>query len=241
MNRGFSIFGRQPRVEPAPASLTGAQNGLSQVGSNVELGGNPLIHLTSFDTAGFAFQILENGNSVILLSAGGIQFGSPYVGGPYGGMELAGNRLDLVAGSSGVRYLELQDTNQTCTIGDLDIVQSGVLILIDNILPAVIIGCPLSGNNTTLNLRDNSEEITIVSANGTWGNFNIGLRLVQFGDIDGFFNGNMFVINDNLGTFDFTNGTNTATININGVNGFTGTVVAPATITVDGGIVTNVA
>lgn len=71
--------------------------------------------------------------------------------------------------------------------------------------------------------------------------FDFTAMLYQFGDVDGANLGTRFGIDDATGNFNFENAAMNAVINMNGVPGFTGTVVAPATITVNGGIVTNVA
>ena len=66
-------------------------------------------------------------------------------------------------------------------------------------------------------------------------------RLAQLGNIGASNNGNVFTVDDNNNLFDITNTALNAVVRINGVNGFTGVVAPPLTITVDGGIVTNVA
>jgi hypothetical protein len=66
-------------------------------------------------------------------------------------------------------------------------------------------------------------------------------RLAQLGNVGGGNNGNIFTVDDANGLFDITNNALNAIVRINGVNGFTGVVAPVNTITVDGGIVTNVA
>lgn len=62
----------------------------------------------------------------------------------------------------------------------------------------------------------------------------------SFGDIDLSQNGGKILLNDIGNVLEFRNSANNLGININGVAGFTGTVVAPASITVNNGIVTNI-
>jgi hypothetical protein len=62
----------------------------------------------------------------------------------------------------------------------------------------------------------------------------------RLGDRDGIFNGNFLDIDDNASQFKVTNSALNATMVINGVLGFTGTVSPVTSITVNGGIVTNV-
>lgn len=62
----------------------------------------------------------------------------------------------------------------------------------------------------------------------------------SIGDIDAALNGTFLEIDDANNVFNFSNTANTAVINMNGVAGFTGTVTPVTSITVNGGIVTNV-
>lgn len=61
------------------------------------------------------------------------------------------------------------------------------------------------------------------------------------GDLSGAINGTNLVVADVTSSIDITNTAANAFVRINGVPGFTGTVTPVTTITVDGGIVTNVA
>lgn len=96
-------------------------------------------------------------------------------------------------------------------------------------------------NGTALFIDDPNSSASIETAVGQM------LTLIQtagfysFGDLGPIGNGTVVGVDDATGTFFVANTGNTSIININGVNGFSGTVAAPATITVDGGIVTNVA
>jgi len=63
----------------------------------------------------------------------------------------------------------------------------------------------------------------------------------QIGDIDGAVNGTNLNVADVTGSIDITNTALNSFVRINGVAGFTGTVTPVTTITVNGGIVTNVA
>lgn len=62
----------------------------------------------------------------------------------------------------------------------------------------------------------------------------------SLGDLPGFNNGTSFNIDDTTGVFSFDNTALTSKININGIDGFTGTVSPVNSITVNGGIVTAV-
>jgi hypothetical protein len=63
---------------------------------------------------------------------------------------------------------------------------------------------------------------------------------IRLGNIGAVNNGNVLTIDDVSSIFGITNSALNAIVNINGVNGFTGTVTPVVSITVDGGIVTNV-
>lgn len=67
------------------------------------------------------------------------------------------------------------------------------------------------------------------------------IGLFELGDMNVAANGTNFQVDDVNGFFSMKNTANTAFVKINGVNGFTGTVAPVNTITVNGGIVTNVA
>lgn len=64
--------------------------------------------------------------------------------------------------------------------------------------------------------------------------------VIAMGDLTGAGNQTRFEVDDTASFFGFGNATNTASIVINGVNGFTGTVAPVNSITVNNGIVTNV-
>lgn len=68
-----------------------------------------------------------------------------------------------------------------------------------------------------------------------------GNAIYQMGDLDTTVNGNFIAVDDAASRFRITNAAVNAVVNINGVDGFTGTVTPVTTITVNGGIVTNVA
>lgn len=70
--------------------------------------------------------------------------------------------------------------------------------------------------------------------------FDYGTDQYQIGDIVGFANGNRFIVDELNSLFIFENIALNSAIQINGVNGFTGTVTPVNSITVNGGIVTAV-
>lgn len=66
-------------------------------------------------------------------------------------------------------------------------------------------------------------------------------QLFYFGDIDNYLGNGAYILVDNsVSKFVINDATNTMLVNINGVDGFTGTVTPVTSITVVGGIVTNV-
>lgn len=88
-----------------------------------------------------------------------------------------------------------------------------------------------SGPNQIVNRLNGNDYLAL---NATAGIF-------AFGDLDAGLNGGKIELDDTNNVLNILNTANTLGININGVAGFTGTVAAPATITVNNGIVTNVA
>jgi hypothetical protein len=114
------------------------------------------------------------------------------------------------------QQLELDPTNDTYWVGDV----------------------PGTFNTTFLYMDTRSFEIDcgsdqIISADKIVGRY-------LFGDIPGFKNGLHLHIDDNAGQFIINNTAHNAVVVMNGVSGFTGTVTPVASITVNGGIVTNV-
>lgn len=88
----------------------------------------------------------------------------------------------------------------------------------------------LDGDDILLRNQGGQRFLDIDRLNDTFG----------FGDLDVSGQGTFIEINNPMGLLNISNAALTAAVNINGVNGFTGTVLPVLSITVDGGIVTNV-
>lgn len=92
-------------------------------------------------------------------------------------------------------------------------------------------------NNSFARIRTVEAFVNIQNAQALY----LSQGLYMLGDITPAGNGNRLLISDAVNEFDFNNSGTNAAIRMNGVLGFTGTVAPPLTITVSGGIVTNVA
>lgn len=114
------------------------------------------------------------------------------------------------------QYLLLDAANFSFTIGDFSGTNNNTYLLIDD--TAQRIELLNATNNTGMTIDANAGQIQMVT------NANVELRL-----------------DDATNTIFFNNGASNVGLNINGVAGFTGTVTPVNTITVNNGIVTNVA
>lgn len=119
--------------------------------------------------------------------------------------------------SSTNQYMILDGVNDSYNIGDINNVAGGTSL-------------DMSGAGGLIQMKVTGLNYLVLSvANQTIGDIGVGG------------NGCVMDINDPASTIKFDNTAHDVQIEINGVAGFTGTVAAPATITVESGIVTNVA
>lgn len=166
-------------------------------------------------------------------------------------------RLDLTAPVqettltfNGHNYIRLNWVNKHYDFGEIDGINNGTALRInDDVIngPSWQIGnfIPVVGNNVGTVI---AQQGTIVVATQ---NQNVAVyqgffaqdtgRISQMGDISFGNNQNLATIDDVNSKFILANLANNILVNINGVDGFTGTVTPVTTITVNGGIVTNVA
>lgn len=170
--------------------------------------------------------------------------------------------VDILNGAIPRRFLSLDRTNDIYQIGDIDIATNGTKFLIDNAQRQAsivdgfvkiglfidlntgqyVIGDQAGGTNgTRLDIQDNAALAEIKTNISNMLTLDQGGGFYRFGDMAGAANGGVVDLNDAGNVLNLFNTAGTLGININGVAGFTGTVVAPATITVNNGIVTNVA
>lgn len=96
-------------------------------------------------------------------------------------------------------------------------------------------------NGSVLVLSDTSQFLSFQSAASEFLRVDVPNGLYQMGDIGAAANGGKIELQDAANVLVLSNTANTLAININGVAGFTGTVTPVTTITVNNGIVTNVA
>lgn len=173
----------------------------------------------------FAFRSLGNGRMMSLQG-----FNSLY---RIGDIDSMGNDTQLsindasqyiAMGNSAGEYLSLDIASDFYSIGDDFGVTNGTAIGITNgtgriVMKSLVNGSP-SSNVFQINALPN---------------------IYAMGDLDNDNNGLAFRMDDTTGKFEIDNAAHNSLVRINGTDGFTGTVLGPVTITVIGGIVTNVA
>lgn len=173
-------------------------------------------------------------------------------------------RIDDAAAAVDFRALAgqmmvLDQTAQQYAIGDLSLLGNGVVFQIDNganeariqnaggnllyinaSVGLFFLGDDANGSGLAI---DTAGQVYNIQDNGNplfQGLFNGANPEVSIGDVNAIANGLFLQVDDATGIVRVQNAGMTAAMEINGVAGFTGTVAAPASITVNGGIVTNV-
>lgn len=176
--KGSGNFGRSPRIEPAAApTVTSAQNGLTLVGTAVELGGaNPLLHNTVIELNAFALDIDQGGSRLFSLDPTNDLYG-------FGDLDGFGNQVHFLIDNPNSRarinkqlskYFNLDIGGGLYEIGDIDQQLNGSRLIIDDtnqIISAAI------GANSYLSLDR-------------------GLNNYQFGDIGVSNNGSIVNVKD---------------------------------------------
>lgn len=209
-----NVFVLSRTIPAAPATVTTANNGTSLSGTTVQLG-------QDVGAVGNPAQLLNDrelpliGNS---FNWKGNNISLTIEDAP--GINLQNLFVSDVAGS---RFLMVDTFLHECWLGDIDVFYNG----------------------NGIDIHDDVNVINMIS-NGGWKIFSIDWnnapdRLVLLGDIQARWNGNLLKLDDLSNVLSLDNTIHNASIQINGVAGFTGTVTPVNTITVNGGIVTNVA
>lgn len=198
-NRGFGNMGRSSRDEAGGGGgVTGAQNGLSLVGTDVELGG-PLLHLTEIDLDSFPFFFKQGANELFNLQSDG----SLVYGDVSGAGSAARVRLDTVGEdfnftSGGNTYLGADVVNGLYRLGDIDGVTNGMAMRINDAFSVIHMGAigGFPGNNTFLELNDGTPFMGVTSNFRRYLNVDISSNIYSIGDLDGGLNNTFFEIND---------------------------------------------
>jgi hypothetical protein len=151
---------------------------------------------------------------------------------------------------NGVAFFD--GANKAVRLGDNNNSANGLQIQIDDLVKAIFIdsrnggftqigNVTGGGNSVNILIDDFNTLITATLFGGQFFSLDFFNSLYKLGDIVPSLNGTLFTVDDGNNRFDLSNSALNSVVRINGVNGFTGTVAPPLTITVDGGIVTNVA
>lgn len=128
------------------------------------------------------------------------------------------NNIATIGGNPG-QTLRLDQSGGSYQMGDINAAANGMILDIDD-------------TNERANIRHGADDLLRLDfANGDY----------RIGAISGLGNGTEMRIDDSTGEIGFLNTASAAFLSINSTPGFTGTVTPVTTITVDGGIVTNVA
>jgi len=203
------------------------------------------------DGSAFIFDIDRNLGIIMLGEKTGVNVRN--------GFEIR-NNSDITAYLNLQRYLSLSASG--CGIGDLDLVANGSIFLINDTSPQFIMQSFNGGTPQTylfldkasqmyrmgdINGIDNGNQLVIDDATSNFQFKAISARLMdlqfgtmvcQLGDIDGFAGGLVEKIDDTANSHDVSNVAGTAFYSINGNPGVSGTFAPPASITVEGGIIT---
>lgn len=172
------------------------------------------------------------------------------------------NESFVFASLAKLRTMVLEGFSDSQRIGDIDGVSSGLILNLESVNARARIQTTLGamldfienvGGNlyeigdvdgtaglTKISL-DDANKIAAINGGGQMLYLDNSLLQYQLGDIGTVGAGTKLFIDDTTGEFRFDNTASDVSFVINGVPGFTGTVAVPTTITVDGGIVTNVA
>lgn len=246
--RGFGPGRSNKAASVTPATVTGASNGLHLSGSDVQLGG----------TLSAATQILTGFNPLAIV--GDAIFGK------YDGAS----RRNLIVDSPGFQYgLGDIDFSLFGTSLFIDDAQrefrlwsgGSPMLWMSQITGNYWFGAYNGASNLcSMTINDGAEfiDFRIGSVNPSHlslerGRMHFGdqtghefididynTRIYSIGDFNARNNGCYLNVNDNNNRINIDNTAHNMIVRINGTNGFTGTVAAPASITVIGGIVTNV-
>jgi hypothetical protein len=120
-----------------------------------------------------------------------------------------------------------------------DVAANPVLSL-DPVSKRYVLGDFFFANGRTSVDVDDNGQVIILRSIGIMAQLDFPNQLYQLGDIGNFSTNTFFEVDAINSRFNFSNLLNTSRIKINGVTGFTGTVTPVVSITVNGGIVTNV-
>jgi hypothetical protein len=150
-------------------------------------------------------------------------------------VPLAG--FDFALGSVGSRKLFINNAAGLYFFGDVDDSANGLKFIVGDSFSTFLMSSAV----------ENFFSIDAVNRRIVLSFSMIGLEMDEtvpravLGDTQQINNGNILVVDDAASLIEITNNALNAVVRINGVAGFTGTVTPVTTITVNGGIVTNVA
>ncbi len=137
------------------------------------------------------------------------------------------------------KYLNIDLTNNLYQLGDIDVTGNGTQISVDDTTGVIQLG-DVTGSLLNTVLAVTPTTLIFANVNGDYLSLNPAGNLYGIGDLLASNNGTLISIRDGSNQIEMENAANNAKIRMNGVAGFTGTKTPVVSITVNGGIVTNV-
>lgn len=146
-------------------------------------------------------------------------------------------RIGDLAGAGNETKLTINDPSMLADFSTA----AGRMLLLDQATGVYSIGdVDGIGGGILMELTDSGGVASIQTINGGMLALNESGQFYRMGDLSSFQNGNFLEVDDDASLFKLNNTANDIAVEMNGVAGFTGTVTPVTSITVDGGIVTNV-
>lgn len=225
---------------------------IAGVGNGLELNMDDTLRLITMGTnAGFMFTLDQGAGIYMIGDVSGVAgFGKLILNDAIDqfDIELDGTTCIRLSSTAGVQSFQMGNGN-TGIIIDNSVTNSAIISINTNAIMNLNNGAGVyqfgdisaSASGSVLVLSDVSQFLSFQVGGFQHLRVDAGNNLYQLGDIDSGANGGKIELQDAANLLILGNNANNLAININGVGGFTGTVTPVTTITVNNGIVTNVA
>lgn len=199
MNKGAGNVTRINKVEPpVAATVTAARNGLTLVGTNVELGGaNPLIHATAIELGAFSLTATRAGNGVFLLNPGARRYAiGELTAANQTFFDVDDTNQTIFANHSSGKYLYLDMGIRIFTLGDHDSTGNDTKFVVKDTSQAASMEAGLSPSLLTLTGTPGSESLILNIAASPYFSVDLNTNLFMFGDLGGIVNQTNLVLAD---------------------------------------------
>lgn len=167
MNYGSGGFGFGSNVPPS-GGVMAMQNGLSVVGSDGELGANPLLHDTVIEQGAFVFKMQSLAKDIFLLDPlnNTFQFGFGFFGQPNSnGLNMtindniANTVENFIVSDNNGSYLSIDIFSKLYGMGDLNFFSNGSQLIIDDTNKFFLFSTATDGNLLALDAISNTYRI----------------------------------------------------------------------------------